>query len=156
MFGRYLCQWLRWNESYVVLYAVGYDRCRSLFEMGSKAVEIIDEKQECPDKVEDYYFDTIIKKRETCGCITTGSKETLDLRQRLYETENVKQNREMQFHFMSIHLSECHTINQISDRITYYSYSIPGYGIIVCVFVMILWRMKIRLLIRSRWYCAWR
>lgn len=96
------------------------------YEMGSKAVEIIDEKQECPHKVEDYYFDAIIKKRETCGCITTGSKETLDLRQRLYETENVKQNREMQFHFMSIHLSECHTINDISERITYYSYSIPG------------------------------
>lgn len=96
------------------------------FEMGRRAVEIIDEKQDCPRNVEDYYFDAVIKTRETCGCMTTGGKETMDLRQRLYETENEDSNREMQFHFMSVHLSECHSLDKVSELITYYSYSIPG------------------------------
>lgn len=97
------------------------------FEMGQKAVEMISDKQECPQDIEDVYLNTIVKKRETCGCMKTGGKETLDLRQRLYKADNEDANRQMQFHFMSMHFSECHSVEEISDRITYYIYNVKGF-----------------------------
>ena len=95
-------------------------------DMGKSAVELIDKKQSCPGEVEDIFFDAVVQKRETCGCMKTGGKETTDLRQRLYQSNTKEDNREMQFHFMSIYLSECHTVEDISDRITYYAYDIDG------------------------------
>lgn len=97
------------------------------YDMGVRAVELIDEKQSCPKNVEDVYFEAVVKKRESCGCMKIGGKEVLDLRQYLFEKGNVDENREMQFHFMSMHLSECHTVDEISERITYYAYSIEGF-----------------------------
>lgn len=105
------------------------------FEMGQKSVEIIEKRQNNPKNVKDYYFDAVVKKRETCGCMTTGGRETLNIRQRLYDIQNQDQNREMQFHFMSMHLSECHTVEEVSERITYYAYNIPGfrdYAVCLC------------------------
>lgn len=45
----------------------------------------------------------------------------------MYETENISQNREMQFHFMSIHMSECHTIDEVGQKIGRYIYNIEGF-----------------------------
>lgn len=97
------------------------------FDMGSKAVEIIHQKQECPQDVENVYFDAVVEKRESCGCMRGGGREAMAFRQKLYEVDNVNQNREMQFHFMSIHLGECHTIEEVANRITYYAYNIDGF-----------------------------
>lgn len=97
------------------------------FEMGSKAVELIHQKQECPQDVENVYFDAVVEKRESCGCMRGGGRAAMVFRQKLYEIENVNQNREMQFHFMSIHLGECHTIEEVAERITYYAYNIDGF-----------------------------
>ena len=99
----------------------------SFFDMGKKAVDIIHEKQECPEQIDDYYFDAIVKKRESCGCMRSGCKETLDLRQHQYESGIEDENRQTQFHFMSMHFSECHSIEEISDRITYYIYNVKGF-----------------------------
>lgn len=97
------------------------------FDMGMKAVELIDQKQECPQDIETIYFDTILKKRESCGCMSIGGKETMDLRQYMFEQENKDENREMQFHFMSMHLSECHSVDEISERLAYYAYNLDGF-----------------------------
>lgn len=97
------------------------------YDMGKQAVELIHKKQGCPEKAENVYFDALVQKRESCGCMRSGGRETMALRQRLYEGNNVDQNREMQFHFMSIHLGECHTIEEVADRITYYAYNIEGF-----------------------------
>ncbi len=41
--------------------------------------------------------------------------------------ENIGQNREMKFHFMSIHMSECHTIDEVGQKIGRYIYNIEGF-----------------------------
>lgn len=97
------------------------------YDMGVRAVEIVDQKQESPQDAGNVYFDAIVKKRESCGCLATGSKETMDMRKSMYRFSNVDENREMQFYFMFIHLSECNTIDEVSERINYYAYSIEGY-----------------------------
>ena len=97
------------------------------FDMGVTAVELIDKKQENPLEVEDVFFEAVLQKRESCGCMSSGGQEAMALRQHLYEVDNVSQNREMQFHFMSIHLSECHTIEEVAQKITYYAYNIEGF-----------------------------
>lgn len=96
------------------------------YDMGIKAVELIDAKQNCPWDCENVYFDAVVKKRESCGCMESGSRETMALRRKLYEEENVAGNREMQFHFMSIHLGECHTIEEVAAYIPQYVYNIEG------------------------------
>lgn len=97
------------------------------YDMGSTAVELIHKKQECPADVENVYFDAVVQRRESCGCMKSGGRETMALRQKLYEVNNVEQNREMQFHFMSIHLGECHTIEEVADSITPFVYNIEGF-----------------------------
>lgn len=104
-------------------------------DMGRRAVEIIDEKQERPNDIDDYYLPTVIEKRESCGCVNTSSKEAQELRQRLYEKGIVDENREMQFHFLSIALNECHTIDDMLDSIGVCAYNIEGlkdYCICMC------------------------
>ncbi len=97
------------------------------YDMGMKAVEIIDQKQENPKEVEDFFFEAVLQKRESCGCMSSGGQAAMALRQHLYEVENVSQNREMQFHFMSIHLSECNTLEEVADMIRYYVYNVEGF-----------------------------
>lgn len=97
------------------------------FEMGRRAVQIIDKKQDCPEKVENVFFDAVLQPRESCGCMASEGQEVMTIRQRMYETENIGQNREMQFHFMSIHMSECHTIDEVGQKIGRYIYNIEGF-----------------------------
>ena len=97
------------------------------FEMGRRAVQIIDKKQDCPEKVENVVFDAVLQPRESCGCMASEGQEVMTIRQRMYETENIGQNREMQFHFMSIHMSECHTIDEVGQKIGRYIYNIEGF-----------------------------
>lgn len=97
------------------------------FEMGRRAVQIIDKKQDCPEKVENVFFDAVLQPRESCGCMASEGQEVMTIRQRMYETENISQNREMQFHFMSIHMSECHTIDEVAQKIGRYIYNIEGF-----------------------------
>lgn len=97
------------------------------FDMGQKAVELIDAKQDCPQDWENVYFNAVVKKRESCGCMESGGRETMALRRHLYEEENVAHNREMQFHFMSIHLGECHTIDEVAKCIPQFVYNIDGF-----------------------------
>lgn len=102
------------------------------FDMGQKAVNLIDAKQDRPQECENVYFQTVVKKRESCGCMDSGGRETILLRRKFYEDENVAGNREMQFHFMSIHLGECHSMEEVGVFIPYYIYNIEGirsYGI---------------------------
>lgn len=96
------------------------------FDMGMTAVELIHKKQRCQE-VENVYFPALLQRRESCGCMASEGQEVMALRQKLYERENVSENREMQFHFMSIHLSECHTIEEVANEITYYAYNIEGF-----------------------------
>lgn len=131
-------------------------------DMGSAAVDLICKKQGHPEEVENVYFDAVVQKRESCGCMKSGGRETMALRQKLYEVNNVDQNREMQFHFMSIHLGECHTIEEVADRITYYAYNIEGFrDYCVCLCDHLLERtdfsgfsdqMELRIAVRNREY----
>lgn len=96
------------------------------YDMGVCAVDTIVKKQACPEESENIYFQTIIKRRESCGCIASGSKESRELRQQLYESGLVSGNREMQFHFMSITLGECLTLDSTPEHILRYAYNIEG------------------------------
>lgn len=95
-------------------------------DMGKRAVEIIEKKQNCPENNEDTFFRAVVEKRESCGCMKSGGKEARELRQRQYDTGIVADNREMQFHFMSINLGECVTIDSMAEHIWYYAYNIEG------------------------------
>jgi DNA-binding LacI/PurR family transcriptional regulator len=97
------------------------------FEMGRRAVHIIDKKQDCPEKVGNVFFDAVLQPRESCGCMASEGQEVMQIRQRMYEMDNISQNREMQFHFMSIHMSECHTLEEVGQKIGRYIYNIEGF-----------------------------
>ena len=64
---------------------------------------------------------------DNSSCMASEGQEVMTIRQRMYETENIGQNREMQFHFMSIHMSECHTIDEVGQKIGRYIYNIEGF-----------------------------
>lgn len=65
------------------------------FEMGRRAVHIIDKKQDCPEKVGNVFFDAVLQPRESCGCMASEGQEVMQIRQRMYEMDNISQNREM-------------------------------------------------------------
>lgn len=96
-------------------------------DMGKKAVEIIDEKQECPEKIDNYYFKAEVIKRESCGCLQQNDAEVIRARRTHYEEVKVESNRELQFNFMSIHLGECYTIDEISDKLPDYIFNIDNF-----------------------------
>lgn len=96
------------------------------YEMGKRAVEIIDEKQENPGENKNYYFDTQLKVRESCGCLKEGGKEVVKIRRDWHEEAKVNQNRQLQFHFLSIHLSGCHMIDEMSEYLYQYIFNIEG------------------------------
>lgn len=96
-------------------------------KMGRKAIDIIDEKQDMPDKAEDYYFEVEVIRRESCGCVRGNKEEIVQTRRRWYEQIKEDQNREMQFCFMSINLGEFKTVEDIADRLSYFVYDVEGY-----------------------------
>lgn len=96
-------------------------------KMGIKAVDIIEEKQQTPDEVDDYYFEAEVIRRESCGCIRGNKEEIVQTRREWHEQIEMDQNREMQFCFMSIHLGEYKTVEEIVDRIAYFVYDVEGF-----------------------------
>ncbi len=95
-------------------------------KMGSKAVEIIDEKQDCPEQVEDVLFQAEVIPRESCGCTRIGETESMFARRQQYERNQVEHNREIQFDYFSIHMGECNTYAEISNRLYKYRSNISG------------------------------
>lgn len=97
------------------------------FEMGKKAVQIIDEKQEHPEKIANYYFEAEVVPRESCGCLKRSDEIVIKARRNQYEEAKTERNRGLQFNFMSIHLSECYSIAEIGDKLEYYIYNIDNF-----------------------------
>lgn len=97
------------------------------YEMGMKAVEIIDNKQETPSLTDNYFFDVTPLTRESCGCQRINDREVIATRRNWFEEMKVERNRKIQFNFLSIHLGECRNINEISDKITEYIFNIQGF-----------------------------
>ncbi len=95
-------------------------------EMGVKAVQLIDEKQDCPDDVENYFFQAQVIARESCGCQKRRGKESLMARRNLYENQNIEGNKNLQFDYFSVHLSSCSTMAQMADYIHSFSHNIEG------------------------------
>lgn len=105
------------------------------FDMGKKAVEIIHEKQNCPEQVEDYFFDVDLILHESCGCKEHNQKEILLKKRDLLQEERDAKNREVQFNYMSISLGNCSDIDDMKECLSYYQYDIDGlsnYAICVC------------------------
>ncbi len=98
------------------------------FEMGERAVEIIHEKQECPEKIDDYYFEAQVIARESCGCQKQDDYEVIRVRRELYEEGKVEENRQLQFDFMSINLGEIFTMGGIADMISRYIYNVENFS----------------------------
>lgn len=98
------------------------------FEMGKKAVEIIHEKQKCPQKVENYYFEAQVIARESCGCQKKDDDEVIQVRREIYEEGKVEKNREVQFDFMSINLGEIYTMEGIADTISSYIFNVENFS----------------------------
>lgn len=96
-------------------------------KMGKKAVEIIIEKQDTPNQTEDYYFETEVIRRESCGCIRGNKEEIVQTRREWHERIKEDQNRELQFCFMSIQLGEFHSIEGITDQLAYFVYDVEGF-----------------------------
>lgn len=105
------------------------------FEMGYKAVEIIDAKQACPEKNEDYYFDAQVIKRESCGCLKRMDTEAIQARRDQHEKVKVNDNRQMQFNFLSINLGDSYDLDSVGDLLNYYIFNVEGlksYGLMLC------------------------
>lgn len=105
------------------------------YKMGVRAMEIIDEKQGCPEQVENVYFEAELALRETCGCMKANGLEVLTEKRRQYEEAKISHNRDVQFDYVSIHLGDCSTLEEIADILSYYRYNIAGmykYGICLC------------------------
>ncbi|MCH5251526.1 MAG: GGDEF domain-containing protein [Lachnospiraceae bacterium] len=96
------------------------------YEMGRKAVAVIEEKQETPEQVQDYYFDIRLMAGESCGCMKENGTEIVKMRRDWHEEAKVDQNRQMQFHFLTIHLSASHTISEMSEHIQNFILNIEG------------------------------
>lgn len=96
-------------------------------EMGVKAVQIIDEKQNRPSHNENYYFDVNTLIRESCGCLQIQDREVIASRRDWYEKIIVEENRQIQFNFLSIHLGECTSIDDIAIKIPHYIDNIKDY-----------------------------
>ena len=96
------------------------------YDMGVKAVEIIDTKQEKPQDTEDYYFQPVLALRESCGCSKTREKELLQMKRTIYEHRQIAKNREVQFDYLAINLAQCSTIEEVAERLSYYQYNIEG------------------------------
>lgn len=104
-------------------------------KMGGCAMRLIDEKQDCPDQVENVYFETELALRETCGCVKSNGMEVLEQKRLQYEDEKIVHNREVHFDYISIHLGDCDTLGEIADILAYYRWNIQGmgrYGICFC------------------------
>lgn len=96
-------------------------------KMGVKAVEVIDAKQDTPSEGGNYYFDVLTFPRESCGCLQIHDRQVITTRRNWYEKSLTDQNRRVQFDFLSIHLGECTSIDQIAAKIPNYIYNIPGF-----------------------------
>lgn len=96
-------------------------------DMGARAVQIIDQKQRCPVQNEDYFFDVHILPRESCGCLQIQDRQVIATRRNWYEEIQVEENRKVQFSFLSIDLSECTSIEEMSAKINYYIGNVEGY-----------------------------
>lgn len=97
------------------------------YEMGVKAIEIIDKKQDCPDQTEDYCFDVHIIARESCGCQPSSNQDVIMNRRNWLEEINIERNRKNQFNFFSISLGNCHTIDELGQKISHYIFNIDGF-----------------------------
>ena len=96
------------------------------YDMGVKAVELIDAKQEQPQDVADYYFQPELALRESCGCSKTREKELLQMKRTIYEHRQIAKNREVQFDYLAINLVQCSTLEEVGERLSYYQYNIDG------------------------------
>lgn len=105
------------------------------YEMGKRAVEIIEEKQENPKDVKNIYFNAEVHARESCGCLEKGSEEGILNRRRQYEDGKVSHNRDLQFEFFSINLGECSSIEEMMPLLEQFAYNIEGlwdYAVCLC------------------------
>lgn len=96
------------------------------FDMGKRAVELIDEKQENPKEIKDVLFQSEIVIRESCGCMETSGKEAQIIRRNEYEKQQVARNRDIQFDFLSIHLGECNTVEEIVSVLQNFVFNMEG------------------------------
>ena len=86
-------------------------------KMGKRAVEIIVENQEKTDwkDLGDVFFHAAILARESCGCLAKASEQIILEKQRDYEKKRAEGNRNLQFDYMSIYLSEADSIEDMES-----------------------------------------
>ena len=106
-------------------------------KMGKRAVEIIVENQEKTDwkDLGDVFFDAEILARESCGCLAKASEQIILEKQRDYEKKRAEGDRNLQFDYMSIYLSEADSIEDIAhyvERFHQNLYGIRDYGLCLC------------------------
>lgn len=104
-------------------------------EMGKKAVQLLDERQGKKTETEDFYFRTRLHKRESCGCMKKMGEEITVIKRDQYVEGRQAHNRDVQFDYLSIHLSYCNTVEQIADKMCRFSENINGirdYAVCLC------------------------
>ncbi len=97
------------------------------FDMGKQAIEIIDQKQNTPTVVDDYWFDVKLELQESCGCQKINDQEILTSRRDYYEETQQEHNSKVQFNFLSIQLGECSTFYEIGESMSRYISNLSGY-----------------------------
>lgn len=96
-------------------------------KMGEKAVEIIVEKQDNPEDVDNHFFETEVIRRESCGCIKGNKEEIILTRRQWHEQIKEDQSRELQFCYMTIRLGEYTTIEEMADQLAYFVYDVDNF-----------------------------
>ena len=105
------------------------------FEMGKRAVKIIDDAQKGKKDAADVFFQAQLNARESCGCVEAGGSEALLAKREHYEAERISHNRDVQFEYLSIHLGDCRTMEEIAEQLSIYSNNIWGlrqYAVCFC------------------------
>lgn len=95
-------------------------------KMGLKAVQVIHENQDTPEKTDDYYFDTVLLLRESCGCKKLGNMETVFDKHDQFLEAQANTNRDIQFDYLMININECNNFDDIVNELNHVRRHIPG------------------------------
>ncbi len=96
-------------------------------DMGAKAAQIIHEKQDCPSKVDNYYFGTDMIVRESCGCLQVSDQEVIISRRDYYEAMQSQHGRQIQFNYFSTYLNDNNDSDKMFDQIEQYIFCLENY-----------------------------
>ncbi len=100
-----------------------------VFEMGMEAVEKIYKHNNSIPQERDSLLSTVTSFRESCGCTTSGERETLTYRRnRIIKDLESKDKAIYNNSFMSVELTNVKTLNDLDRKLAAYAYMNEGFA----------------------------